>query len=158
MAISTDKLTGDKIEQIIKVVQSTYTEPADFERAKEVLSALGIYVEDMRIRAERGRFDRWRWQCNAVVSHVERIHSEEWFLMKPTPEGKQKLEDWIVGKTIGPVQKGELVVELNGEPIPVMMRQHAEAMEFWSLDGIFTLKYDGAAKTMVIGSFHRHVS
>jgi hypothetical protein len=160
VAISTDKLTGDRVRQIIKVVQSSYTEPADFERAKEVLLALGIYVEDMRIRAERGRFDRWRWQCNAIVSHVERIHSKEWFDAKTRTEDVQKdvwkLEDWILGKTIGHVQKGELVVELNGEGIPVMLREHAEVMKFWSLDGTFTLKYDDVAKTMIIGSFQRH--
>jgi hypothetical protein len=120
-----------------------------------LLAGFSALTEEVRQEAELLRMRRWWQQCNTVVSQKERLLSGEWFLLAVHKETTAKLEDWIVGKTIGAIQNQRLTVELHGNTIPVMRHEYASMLPFESFDGFFTLKRSEDGRTMAVDAFQR---
>lgn len=143
------------INRLARIVLCKYSTTADYERAMSILIDLGLYDGALRYAATQARVQRWQRQCNTVVSQKERQYSETWFRLKLHKETDEKLEDWIIGKSVGVMQRGLLVVTLNDVAIPVMPKEYAQLMTFYSFDGKFTLVCDDATDEMMIATFTR---
>ncbi|MET0979907.1 MAG: hypothetical protein ABWX90_01470 [Candidatus Saccharimonadales bacterium] len=153
--MQSNTITAEVIQRLVRAVINRHTETRDYERAKVALIALGLYDEAIERIAVAARIERWRRQCNAVVAYKERVHSDEWFQLKIDKQTEEKLEDWIIGKSIGVIKEGMLIVVANGVSIPVMPKEYAEIVVFDSFDGVFKLAYADDTNEMVISQFVR---
>lgn len=153
MATQLDTIATETIKRLVRTVSSRYTESADYQRAKSILTGMGLYDDTLRYTAAQARFERWRRQCNAVVSQRERYYSNQWLQLKTHNETDEKLANWIIGKSIGSIQNGMLVVVLRGVSIPTMPKEYAEVATFYSLDGKFTLACNDDMSAMAIDAF-----
>jgi hypothetical protein len=153
MATDVNPVTDSEVRRLILVVCSPYSKSEDYHQAMSKLVELNKLTDDLYARAILQRTYRRKAQCNAVVSHRVRQLTREWQGARSRHETESSFEDWIVGKSVGKVQQGWLVVDVDGRFITVMERRHAEQMLFRTIHGQFKLAYDARTCEMLVCTF-----
>lgn len=153
MATQIERAAKAEVLRLATVACCQYSNPNDYHKAMSRLKELSELTDNIVERARLGRFLRWKAMCNTVVSQKVREYRYRWLGLSAQRETEDRFEEWLMGKPIGVLQDGMLVIDSAGEMMPVMDRTQAEWMEFQTLGGRFRLACDTKAGVMIVSTF-----